>query len=114
RLAPSNLVRALDRPLHLTLGIREHDLGTERLEELTPLEAHAGGHRENAAVALHGADERETDARVPARRLDDHATGRELARPLGELDHREADAVLDRPGRVGLFHLRPDVRSRCV
>ena len=57
-------------------------------------DAHRLGHREHDAVAARGADERERDAGVAARPLDDRAAGLELAGRLGGVDDRDADAVL--------------------
>ena len=59
-------------------------------------------------VALELRNERERDAGVAARRLEQLATGLELARSLCRLDHRLRDAVLDRAGRVLALELCVD------
>ena len=91
---------------------RQDDLGAEGLEQLAALEAHALGHRQDAAIPAHRAHERQADARVAAGRLDHDAAGLQRARALGVFDHRQADAVFDRAAGVGLLHLRPDRRPR--
>ena len=113
-VAARDLARLGDRSLHLLLGRRQDDLRAEGLEQLPPLEAHALRHRQDAPVAAHRAHERQTDAGVPARRLDDDAARLERSAALRLLDHRQADAVLHRAAGVRLLHLRPDRRTRAV
>ena len=66
-----DLLRGVDRALHALGLVGEHELGTERLEQLAPLDRHRLGHRENDLVASRRADQRERDAGVAARGLDD-------------------------------------------
>ena len=87
---------------------RELDLGAERLEERSPFEAHARRHREDAAVAAPGGDERQTDARVAAGRLHDDAARFEVPAAFRGFDHREADPILHRAARIRRFRLCPD------
>src|SRR5690606_14597531 len=58
---------------------------------------------EDDAVAAGRADEREPDAGVAGRRLDDRPARLELARALRRVDERDREPVLDaRPGVVEL------------
>ena len=89
---------------------REHQLGAVGAQQRPPLDAHRLGHREDAAVALRRADEREGDAGVAGGGLHDDALARhQAALGLGGLDHRQADAVLDGPGRVERLELAEDL-----
>ena len=96
----------VDGALHaLRLG-GEHELGTERPEQLAALDRHRLGHREDDAVAARGADQRQRDAGVAARRLDDdRLAARDDAARLGVVDHAPADAVLDRAAGVARLEL---------
>ena len=49
----------------------EHDLRAEETHELAALDGKTVGHGHHQRITLRRADERETDARVAARRLDD-------------------------------------------
>ena len=68
------------------------------------------GHHEDAAIALEGGRDGQAVAGVAARRLDDRAARLEQALALGRFDHRQPDAVLDRPARVEHLHLRQQER----
>ena len=106
------------RLLDVVLGVvgrhrgRHHDdLGAERAQQPDLLARHLVGDREDAAVALDRRGDREADAGVAARGLDDHAARLQLAPPLGALDDREADAVLDRAARVEVLGLAVERRA---
>ena len=75
-------------------------LGAQRLEVEDLFLAHLVGHDDDQAVALLSGDQGEAEAGVAGGRLDDGAAGLEHAVVLGRLDHRQADAVLDRAARV--------------
>ena len=83
-----------DRAAH-ALGARgQHQLGAVGAQQRAPLDAHRLGHREDAAVALGRADERQRDAGVARRGLHDDATRRAPARPSAS-----AASIIDRPMR---------------
>ena len=73
---------------------RHDDLGAVGLQHGHLLAGELVGHDEHHAVAALQRDEREPDAGVPARRLDDGAAGAEFARRLGGFDDPRGDAVL--------------------
>ncbi|MNT42415.1 hypothetical protein D3C72_1788340 [compost metagenome] len=56
---------------------------------------HLVGHDENHAVALDAADQRQADAGIAGRRLDDGAARLQAAVRFGRLDDGQSDAVLD-------------------
>ena len=93
---------------------REDELGAERAQQGAALLRHGLRHRQDDVVAAGRADERERDARVAAGGLDDRAAGLELAGRLGGVDDRDADAVLDRVGRVVELELADDGRGGSV
>ena len=76
-------------------GRRDDDLGTVGLQEPDLLAAHLVGQHENAAVALDGGRHGQPDAGVAGGRLDDRAAWPQPALPLGLVDHRDGDTVLD-------------------
>ena len=78
------------------------------------LERHRLRHDEDQPVAADRGDHRQADAGVARGRLDDRAARPEDAAALGVLDHREADAVLDRAARVRPLGLHPHVDLRAV
>ena len=63
-----------------------------------------------ALIAAYGRDQCETDAGVARCRLDDRAALFQDALALGPVDHRDADAVLDRISGVQTLHLGVDRR----
>ena len=84
------------------------DLRAEEAQQALAFLGRVLRHHARERIALELRDERERDARVAARRLEQLAAGLELARGLRRLDHRLRDAVLDRAGRV----LRPRASRR--
>jgi hypothetical protein len=87
-----------------------HEPGAENLQDLAPLQGHGLGHGQDQIDALRRRDERQRDARVAARRLDQDGLLRDLARLQTLIDHRESDAVLDARERVEELKLEEDVR----
>ena len=88
------------------VGARDDDLARPCARGVQDLLArHLVGHDQQRAVALCAADQREPEAGVAGRRLDDGAAGLEAAVGLRRLDHRARRPVLDRAGRIGAFEL---------
>ena len=73
-----------------------------------PLDAHRLGHGEDQPVALQGADQGQSDARISARGFDDRCPGAEDTPRFGLLDHGQCHAVLDAAGRVERLDLGHD------
>ena len=92
------------------VGRAQHDLGAVRPQELLLLGRLLVGHDEDAPVTLERRGDRQAVPGVPRGRLDDRAAGLEQARPLGRLDHRQADPVLHRAARVEHLQLRQQER----
>jgi hypothetical protein len=114
RILRRDLLGAHDGALHSERAGRQHQLGAERDEHLSTLEAHRLRHREHAPVAARRRGEREGDARVPARRLDDAPPRLERAALLRFPDHRRPDAALDRIGGVASLDLGEDTRPHAL
>jgi lysophospholipase L1-like esterase len=97
-------------------GSRTHDdFRPERLQHVALVFADLVGADEHAAISLALGNERQADPGVPARRLDDGATGLDPAVLFSCLDHPKSDPVLDRPPGVEVFDFgqnrRRDVRA---
>ena len=103
-----------DGALHAVLAGGEDQLRAVRGGELAALDAHRVRHRQDQVVALDRRDQRQADARVPARRLDQRPARLERAGRLRRLDHRQRDAVLDRPARIEILHLGDHFRRALV
>ncbi len=114
RIALGELERETDGAVRALRAGREDDLGAVEAQQPHALLGRVLRHHARERVALELRHERERDARVPARRLEQLAAGLELAGRLGGLDHRLRDAVLDRAGRVLALELRvePDAVLR--
>ena len=97
-----------DRALHAEGGVGEDQLGAVGPQQRPALLGHRLRHREDDVVAAGGADQGERDAGVARGRLDDGAAGLELTGALRRVDDRDADAVLDRAGRVVELELGRD------
>ena len=104
----------MHRAVRALVGGRLDDRRAVQLEQPPPLGGRVRGHHARQRVALQLRDQRERDAGVAARRLEQLAARLQLARRLGGVDHRLRDAVLDRAGRVLALELRvdPDARLR--
>ena len=104
------LVGLGDGAVHPLVAGRQHDLGPERLEQAAALEAHGFRHGDDELVAAGRAGEGQADAGVAAGGLDNGGVLVDLAVALAGVDHRHADAVLDRPERVEALELDDDGR----
>jgi hypothetical protein len=107
RSAASSWARAIGA-LHPRLARRQLELRAEGGHHPPALHAHALGHAQHEAVALHRRDHGQPDPGVPRGRLDDRRhPGRDQPARLGVVEHRARDAVLDRATRVGTLELHP-------
>ncbi len=97
------------RRVRVDRGRRDHDLGAVRAQHRDLLLAHLVRHDEDAAVAAERSRDRETDARVARRRLDDRPARPQASVLLGRLDHREPDAVLHGAAGVQVLELREEL-----
>src|ERR1039458_9789560 len=93
-------VRLVDGALHAERVGRLDDGAAERGHDLLFLDRESLGHAEDDAVPARDAHEREPDARVPGRGLDDRSARPEEALLLRVADHPNADAVLHRAAGV--------------
>ena len=84
-------------------GRSDHDFGTERLEQSDLLLRHLVGHGEDTAVALECCGYGQADAGVAARSLHDRSARTQLTSLFRPLDDRQADPVLHRSPRIGVF-----------
>ena len=99
-----------DGLVHPAHRLGDVHLGAVEAQQALALAAHALRQREDQLVALGGADERQRDAGVAARGLDDRRPARlDPALLLGRLDHGHADAVLDRAAGVEPLELAEDL-----
>jgi len=96
------------------MALGQHQARPENLEDPPALRGHRLGHREDQLQALRGRDEREGDARVAARRLDQHRVLVDAPALQGIVDHGEADAVLDARERVEELELEQYLGLRPV
>src|SRR5262249_53626186 len=87
------------------------DLRAEEAEQPLALLRGVLGHHARKRIALQLCDQRERDARVAARRLEQLASGLELAGSLRRFDHRLRDAVFDRARRVLALELRVELHA---
>ena len=65
-------------------------------------------------IALLRRDQREPEAGVAGGRLDERVARLDVAALLGLLDHRDADAVLDRAARIHEFELQEQAAWACI
>jgi hypothetical protein len=106
RLALGEVERHPHGAIGALVAGRGEDLRAEQAQQPLPLLRRVLRHDARERIALELGDERERDAGVAARRLEQLASGLELAGCLRRLDHRLRDAVLDRAGRVLALELR--------
>ena len=85
-----------DGTRHAACPLGQHQLGTERAQNLPPLDRHGVGHHDDEAIAAGGGNGCEPDARIPGGRLDDDGILRQDPARLGVIQHGACHAVLDR------------------
>ena len=105
-------MREPDRAVRSLLARRLDDLGAVEPEQTAALGGDVRGEDAGQRIAAQPCGERERDARVAARRLEQAAARLELAGRLGRIEHRLRDAVLDRPARVLPLELRVETDGR--
>ena len=95
------------------VGAGQHHLGAHRLEVEDLLPAHLVRHHQDQPVALLLRDQGQAQAGVAGGALDQDVARADAPVLLGALDHRQADAVLDRAAGVGALELQEQLaRSR--
>ena len=87
------------------VGAGDVHLGAHRLEVQDLLGGHLVRHHQHHSVTLGTADQGQAQAGVAGGGLDDGAAGSQAAIALGGVDHRQADAILDRTAGVLRFEL---------
>ena len=102
---PHGAVRAL-------LPGRLDDRGAVEPKQTTALGRHVRRDDAGERMAAQPCGERERDAGVPARRLEQVPSGLELARSLGGVEHRLRDPILDRPARILSLELCEETDGR--
>ena len=89
-------------------------LRAERLQVQHLFRGHLVRHHQHDTVAFGARDQREAEAGVAGGRLDHRAAGLQPAVALGGLDHRHADAILDRAARVLRLELQEQLAAAGV
>src|SRR5205823_12556153 len=83
-------------------------------EEIALLLTLLVGHGADEAITLDRGRDREADAGIAARRLDDRPARAEKSAALGVVDHQDPDPVLDRSAGVEVLELRDDGRAETL
>src|SRR4029079_6760997 len=112
-----HLLGLLDRALDAVVAGRQNDFAAEGTHDLALFHGEVFGDAEDDAITHAHAGERQTDAGVAGRGLDDRAALLQQSVAFGARDHADADAVLDRASRVEELQLRKNLgvlRSRDV
>ncbi|MNF86665.1 hypothetical protein D3C84_691100 [compost metagenome] len=94
-----------DHAAALERGRGEHHPGTEKTQDLAPLDAEILGHGQHQRIALDRADHGQADAGVAAGGFDHRLPRLQGAAGFGRLDHAEGHAVLHRAHGVEGFRL---------
>ena len=91
------LMGAGDGALHALGGFGQFQLRAQDQQHLAPFQRHGFRHHQDQPIALGGGDEGQRDAGIAAGGFDQGGfAGRDDALLFQRLDHRDADAVLDR------------------
>ena len=100
RVSGSQLFGLADRAVHAFAAGGQDQLGAVGAQQDAALFAHRVWHGEHALVTLGRAHHGQGDASVTAGWLEDDGIGLDLPGLFGGFDHRGANAVFDRVGRV--------------
>jgi hypothetical protein len=102
---------ALQRQIDVALAaLCEDEIGAVSAHDLLALVAHAFGHHDRAAVALHGGHEGAGDSGVAGGALEHTHARAQVAPRFGALEHVQVDAVLEAAGRAVPLELQVDRR----
>ena len=99
----------------LRIGVRhrgnEAHVGAGHAQRVDLLPALRLGHRDDRAIAAARAEQREADAGVASRALDDHAAGQQVFLEFRVEQEAECGTILDRATRVGELGLRENLAA---
>ena len=112
RVLLRHLERQLDRAVGALRALGVDDLGAVHAQQLGALRRDVLGHHGRERIALQAADQRQRDAGVAGRRLEDALARRDRALGLRALDHRLRDAVLDGARRAVELELGEEPHAR--
>ncbi len=105
---PRREILVVGRMALADVGAGDMHLGAQRLQVQHLLGRHLVGHDQDDAIALGPRHQRQAEAGVAGGRLDHGAARLQAAVALGGIDHRQADAVLDRAAGVLRFELEEE------
>ncbi|MNI60575.1 hypothetical protein D3C73_1158020 [compost metagenome] len=103
--------------LRVTLGhVRagQAHFGTHRLQVEDLLPAHLVRHHQDQLVALLLGHQCQAQAGIAGGAFDQGGAGLQVAALFCRFDHRQADAILDRSARVGVFELQVELADAGV
>ena len=113
-LAPRAPLRLADRTVCPFERIGEHERSAKCADDLLALLRHLVGHAELERVPADRADHRQSDAGIPACRIERRFPPKEVALLLRRDDHPQAWPVLHAPAGIGALQLCPDLAARSV
>ena len=96
--------------LHALGAIGKHQFSTVSFHEQTTLDRHGLGHRDDESIAASRSNRSQADARIAARRLNDHRIFVQLARSFGIVKHRLRDTIFHRTRGVEILELYEHLR----
>ena len=96
--------------LHALGTIGKHQFGTVSFHEQTTLDRHGLRHRDDESIAASCSNRSQADARIAARRLNDHRIFVQLARSFGIVKHRLRDTIFHRTRGVEILELYEHLR----
>ena len=117
RLGPRHLLGQAARQFHVVVGVlvrhRRHldQLGAEQSDRVLLLLALRIGNDDHGAVAERLGDQRQADAGIAGRALDDDAARLQQPALFGVADDEQAGAVLDRLARIHELGLAQDLAA---
>ena len=88
------------------VGAGQHHLGTQRAQVENLLAAHFVRHYEDQRVAFLGGDQRQAEAGIARRGLNNRAARLQLAGTFRFVNHRQRNAVFNRAAGVLVFQLQ--------
>src|SRR6267142_1801747 len=112
RIRGGSSLRFADRAIRSLEGIGEDELCTKRAGDALPLERYLVRHAELERMTANGADHRERDTGVAARRIEHDASTPEPAFLLRVEHHPERRPIFHTPAGIRALDLHPEVPAK--
>ena len=102
------VILVIGRMALVDVGAGQHHLGTQRAQVENLLAAHFVRHHQDQRVAFLGGDQGQAETGIARRGLNNRAARLQLTGTFRFVNHRQRNAILNRPARILVFQLQKE------